>query len=190
MEVNKIKPAITSRKEILRNCRKIVSTDGLAALNMRSVAKKCDVALGSLYYYFPSKEDLLVATILSVWKEIFQIEKPGDKNLSFTKYIEVCFEKLRKGSERYPNFLTMHSISFASLAKDKSRETMEIYQTQIKGKMLEALRADPLVKEDAFTNEFNESDFIDFVFGNSMSLLIDQKNDCRVLIEVISRIIY
>lgn len=190
MEVNKIKPAITSRKEILKNCRKIVSTDGLSALNMRSVAKECDVALGSLYYYFPSKENLLVATILSVWEEIFQIEKPDNENLSFTEYIEECFERIRKGSEKYPNFLTMHCISFASLAENNARETMEAYQSQIKNKMLKALRRDLSVKEDAFADGLKESDFIDFVFTNAMSLLIDQKNDCQILIEVINRIIY
>ena len=44
--------------------------EGLDSLNMRSVARACQVALGSLYNYFPSKDDLLLATVESVWRVV------------------------------------------------------------------------------------------------------------------------
>ena len=62
---------ITSRENILETCKKIVSNKGLTAINMRLVAKECNIALGSIYYYFPSKDDLLIAIIESVWEDIF-----------------------------------------------------------------------------------------------------------------------
>ena len=66
-----MKPVITSQKAILDTCRNMVTTQGLSAINMRSVAKACGVAVGSLYNYFPSKDDLLQATVCSVWMDIF-----------------------------------------------------------------------------------------------------------------------
>ena len=64
--------SVTSEKDILEACRQLVSDKGLSFLNMRAVAKSCGVALGSLYYYFPSKNDLLIATIESVWEDILE----------------------------------------------------------------------------------------------------------------------
>ncbi|MEG1997415.1 MAG: TetR/AcrR family transcriptional regulator, partial [Clostridiales bacterium] len=54
---------VTSAENILQICRDMVSANGLSSLNMREVAQKCNVALGSLYNYFPSKTDLTIATI-------------------------------------------------------------------------------------------------------------------------------
>lgn len=72
--VKDLKPVVTSQEAILDTCRKMVTTEGLSAINMRSVAKACGVAVGSLYNYFPSKGSLMQATVRSVWMhDIFGI---------------------------------------------------------------------------------------------------------------------
>ncbi len=63
---------ITSEKDILEISKRIASEKGLQAITMRSVAKECDVAVGSIYNYYASKNDLLIATIASIWQEIIQ----------------------------------------------------------------------------------------------------------------------
>lgn len=57
--MNKI---VTSKENILKASREIASKDGLQSINMRNVAKHCGVAVGSIYNYFPSKADLIIAT--------------------------------------------------------------------------------------------------------------------------------
>ena len=54
---------VTSREAILEECRKIVMEQGISAVNMRSVAAACGVAVGSIYNYFPSKTDLIGAAV-------------------------------------------------------------------------------------------------------------------------------
>ena len=44
--------AVTSREEILAVCREIVAEEGLSSVNMRLVASRCNIALGSVYNYF------------------------------------------------------------------------------------------------------------------------------------------
>ena len=53
----------TSEEAIIEACQRIVKEKGLSAVNMRSVAAECNVAVGSIYNYFPSKSDLLCAAI-------------------------------------------------------------------------------------------------------------------------------
>ena len=87
--------AVTSREAILTVCRELVSRQGLDSLNMRSVARACQVALGSLYNYFPSKDDLLLATVESVWQDIFHMDGLPDQDLSFPGCVQMpsspCF---------------------------------------------------------------------------------------------------
>ena len=45
--------AVTSKEAILKVCRQITASDGLPGLNMRTVANRCHIALGTLYNYFP-----------------------------------------------------------------------------------------------------------------------------------------
>lgn len=49
------------RQEILRAGQHLVEEGGLGALQMREVAGRANVALGTLYIYFPTKESLFTA---------------------------------------------------------------------------------------------------------------------------------
>ena len=49
------------RRDILRAGRALLSKRGLAALQMREVARRAGVALGTVYVYFPTKESLFAA---------------------------------------------------------------------------------------------------------------------------------
>ena len=59
---------VTSREAILAASQKLVMEKGLQAVNMRTVASVCGVAVGSVYNYFPSKAELLTATVENVWR--------------------------------------------------------------------------------------------------------------------------
>ncbi len=182
--------AATSRETILAACRELVSEQGLAALNMRNVAAACNLALGSIYYYFPSKNELLIATIESVWEDIFRLDDQAKSGVSFTDYIEGCFGQILRGIEKYPNFFTIHSVSLSAGAQNKGKITMDHYLDNIKEKMILSLRKDGQVKKSTFTPSFTEADFLNFVMSNIIFLLIQKKSDCGVLTQVIRRIIY
>ncbi|KOT35730.1 TetR family transcriptional regulator [Streptomyces caelestis] len=51
------------RRRILRACARLAGRGGFDAVQMREVAESSQVALGTLYRYFPSKIHLLVATM-------------------------------------------------------------------------------------------------------------------------------
>lgn len=51
------------RERIIRAVTQLAARGGYDAVQMRDVAERADVALGTLYRYFPSKVHLLVATL-------------------------------------------------------------------------------------------------------------------------------
>jgi AcrR family transcriptional regulator len=56
------------RETLLAEARKQVETHGFAATTIRSVAAACNVGVGTVYNYFPSKELLVAAYMLEDWQ--------------------------------------------------------------------------------------------------------------------------
>lgn len=182
---------VTSKEAILQVCREIVARDGLKALNMRSVAGKCRIALGTLYNYYSNKDELLLATVESVWKDIFhrKTDLGSDNRASFPRYVEAIFLSVRKGAEEYPDFFAAHSIVIAGPQKGKAKGMMEAYFVHIKQSMRKVLDADPDVDQSRFSDTFSKAEFLDFVLDHMILLLAEGKTDCRVLTEIIRRAI-
>ncbi len=182
--------AITSKEAILKNCRLIVSKQGLSSLNMRLVAQTCQVALGALYYYFPSKNDLLMATIESVWDDIFFCQDIKNINLSFIDYINNLFINVQSRIKKYPHFFTIHSISISAKNQNEAHNIMKKYLNKLKQNMLISLQNDHNINSKLFNENFKKEDFIDFVLDNFICLLIHNKHDCNFLLKIMKNILY
>ena len=57
------------RERVLASAREILASDGYRALSMRALARRCDVAPGTLYNYFASKEELVATIMLEDWQD-------------------------------------------------------------------------------------------------------------------------
>lgn len=53
---------------LLAETRRQIEENGYAATTVRSVAKACSVGVGTVYNYFPSKDDLVATYMLADWK--------------------------------------------------------------------------------------------------------------------------
>lgn len=181
---------VTSREAILSASQKLVMEKGLKAVNMRTVASSCGVAVGSVYNYFPSKADLLTATVENVWKEIFHMPKDSVQFLNFADSVAWVYERIQKGSKQYPGFFTLHSMSFAAREKETGRLMMEHYFDHMKAELCRVLEMDQRVNQEAFNDKLTPQSFVGIVFTNITSSLLEEKRDCSALIETIKRVIY
>lgn len=181
---------VTSKEAILKASKEIATTKGLQSLNMRDVAKHCNVAVGSVYNYFPSKADLAAATVEDIWKDIFHKLSDIDNPNDFIDRVTWLFETVKNGVKEYPAFFTIHSVNFTNEDKAKGRKVMNEYFTHMKKGLLQSLQNDSNVKADAFNETFTQEHFVDFVFSNIITLLINNQKSCYVLNEIIKRTIY
>ncbi len=180
----------TSKETIIQVCHQIAATQGLETLTMRRVAEQCGIAPGTLYNYYSNKDDLLIATVESIWKEIFHGDEGRETVESFPAYVNRLFDRAKNGAVKYPHFITAHSAAFAKSKEGQAKSTMEQYFDHMKAGMLAALQADPQVNETAFSPSFPQSAFIDFVLDNILLLLIRKSESCTILIDMIHRVIY
>lgn len=181
---------VISKEDILAVSKEIVAKNGIQEINMRHVAKQSGVAVGSVYNYFPSKNDLMIAVIDAIWKEIIQGISDDALSSGFLENIEKLFDSVKSGGEKYPFFFSVHSMSVAKSGKDKGRETMNQYFDRVKSDLLRSLQKDKRVKQEFFSEKCTQTDFIEFVFSNLISLLIRKQDSCDVLLEIVKGTIY
>lgn len=60
------------REKAIAETRNILEQQGYRALAMRDIAKKCGIAVGTMYNYFPSKEYLTSCVVLEDWKLTYE----------------------------------------------------------------------------------------------------------------------
>lgn len=54
---------------LIEEAKRQIEESGYGAMTIRSVAKGCGVGVGTVYNYFPSKDDLLATYMLSDWNQ-------------------------------------------------------------------------------------------------------------------------
>lgn len=189
LEVTLMNPPNTSREEIMRVSRKIVSEKGLPALNMRALAKECGIALGTLYNYYSDKDELVVAAIESVWQDILEKSAP-DSGVRFSQYVTHIYARILSGLKYYPDFFAAHAISVAGSAKGKARGMMERCFGKIRSELHAALREDKNVDRSIFSETFREEDLIEHILDTITISIINGKPDCTVLTEILDRLLY
>jgi TetR/AcrR family transcriptional regulator, cholesterol catabolism regulator len=101
------------RKRILDATLVLASKGGYDAVQMRTVAERADVALGTLYRYFPSKIHLLVSAMAreleGVRERTARIPVPGD-----TAYDRLMFilSRITKAMQRDPQLTEAMTRAF------------------------------------------------------------------------------
>lgn len=178
----------TSKEAILAQCRELVSQGGPQALNIREIARRCGVAPGCLYNYFPSKGALLAAVTESVWADIFAPVR--GQSAGFPEFVRSLFESAAANARRYPGFFAAHSESFGPGDIGGARRAMDESMGRVRSALLAALDADPGVSPAAFGDELTREGFADFCLTALVGLLFRGADSCGELTVLIGRAIY
>ncbi|HLY34364.1 MAG TPA: cholesterol catabolism transcriptional regulator KstR [Jatrophihabitantaceae bacterium] len=101
------------RKRILDATLTLASKGGYDAVQMRTVAERADVALGTLYRYFPSKIHLLVSAMA---RELERLQERTDRIVipGSTPYDRLMFilSRITKGMQRDPQLTEAMTRAF------------------------------------------------------------------------------
>ena len=59
----------TLRDTLLNLARSIANTEGIDAINIRTLAQRAGIATGTMYNYFSNKEEILLALTEEYWMQ-------------------------------------------------------------------------------------------------------------------------
>ena len=83
------------RERLISGAKKVVNERGYSNLTVRQVANDCKIGVGTIYNYFISKENLVVAFMLEDWNKTLRniedriAEDSSAKNIIFTLCREI-----------------------------------------------------------------------------------------------------
>lgn len=88
---------INTKEKILKAVEHLIAKSGVNKFSLRDIAKKANISLGTLYYYYKSKNDLIIDLanlyLDEINKEYFDWLKRHKKDLTQDRFLDVIFNK-------------------------------------------------------------------------------------------------
>lgn len=180
---------VTSKEEILKASRELTGKGGWEAVSIRAVAEACGVSVGTIYNYFSSKDDLIGASVESVWHDIFHQEET-DAFSDILSCVRWLYRRMEYGGKQYPHFFNLHALRFAEGSRTQGREKMLKTWGHIRLSLCKVLREDSHVRCDAFHDGFSPEAFADVLFSLMLSAMLRQDYDPSAVLEICRRVLY
>ena len=121
--------------EILDAARKVFAEKGFAGTTMEEIAERSGLAKGTLYLYFPSKQDIYIATLKRGFAGVVEhtraaMAAAGSLRAKIKAFVETRFEAL----DRDRDFLRIYYAEFGNLAHTgcSNPGLRELYERQLK----------------------------------------------------------
>ncbi len=115
------------KEEYINKAKFILMSNGYKALTLRKVAKECGVALGTLYNYFKSKDELVAHIMLADWmSSVDKVNTMSFECKEETECLETIYRMIREFSNKY-QFVFRESSLVNSISNE--RHSMLVSQT-------------------------------------------------------------
>jgi AcrR family transcriptional regulator len=147
------------RERVLKAAIALATSGGYDAVQMRDVAAKARVALGTLYRYFSSKDHLLVSC-LGQWTREFQQRidvRPPTGDSPADRVVEVL-QRAARALERSPNLMAAFVTGLTSLSGEDPvglAEATTVYQ-QLHEFVTNAMDGDEVANREAVVRVIGE----------------------------------
>ena len=175
------------RRQCLLDCaRRIECTEGTDALNIRKLASEANIAVGTVYNYFESKQEVLLAMTEEYWFEALR-EMQGTINAErFSDQIRQIYAFLASKLNDCAKMLMM------SLREDaeSGRARMASMQNTVGRAMVQRLESDKSIRKNVWNERFTKETFVTFVMDNMLISLRQSQDNVEFLVELIERILY
>lgn len=169
------------REEIAKLSISLLAKSSFSKLTVSQVAKNANIAKGSIYRYFSSKEDILFAIIKQIMSEY---DKEVIKNIESSSCIEdkvlslfqLCISKNSIDEKRRKIYK-----DFTSICLSKSNQKMVNFQEEIKVKYIQWLKN---ILADGIKNQMLKSEAIEFadgLFAMAEGILLLSHYDATIL---------
>lgn len=176
----------TMQGTLLRLSREIADTQGISAVNIRTIAKKAGVATGTVYNYFSSKDEILLALTEEYWKQALLEMDAAVHASSFCGQLQEIFAFLKEQINLSAGKL-MNSLDHT---QETGQAHMQSMQAQLEASFIQRMEQDTAIRKDIWDTSFTKAQFAHFIMMNMMMLLKSDAPGIAFLIAVIKRIIY
>lgn len=185
MNISKI-----SREQIMEKACIITKEKGIHHLNIRELATATKVSVGSIYNYFPTKSQLIIAVVEDFWNHACTHEDLKNMPLdNFYHSYHLLYKKLYAYLQQFQGKWLHQLAVLDDDTKELGRKIEHDYFENIKKMLSIMLEKDLCIRKDIWNDDFSKQLFIDFLFRNTMNELAIGNEDPTFLIEILKKIL-
>ena len=174
------------KRTILLCAGRIECEEGVDAINMRRLASEANIAVGTVYNYFESKQEVLLALTEAYWEDALKQMRQSVTATRFSDQIAQIISFLRGKMNDCAQIL-MQSLRSDP---DSGKIRMAAMQKVLLSALIERLDQDSSIQEDVWNERFTKEAFAEFTLAN-LTLLMQQRGaDEKTFLEIIERILY
>jgi len=186
MEEQMRKKDDTLRNTLLEFAREIVNEQGPDALNIRALAKRANVASGTVYNYFESKDEILIAITEEYWRKALAELHNEIQADTFPEQLREIYTFLQNRLADSAGILMNSLRNVESVGRDRMLSMQNVLVTAI----LHRMRQDKNISQDIWNETLSDEKFADFILINMMVLLRMNAPSIDPFIEIVKRTLY
>ena len=165
------------REKIIQEAKDQITINGYESVTIRSIAKSCDIGLGTFYNYFKSKDMLIATFLFEDWKE--RITKITDKYQNETDPMVVVCALYEEVSD----FINVYSAIFTSPSAIKTfSSTAPGYHKFVRNQV-----AEPIYTSCVLTG-YENAEFLSLFVAESVVTWTVAKKDYDEIAAIISKL--
>ena len=174
------------KRTLLLLAGKIECEEGIDAISMRRLASEANIAVGTVYNYFESKQEVLLALTEAYWEDALKQMRLSLTAVRFSEQIAQILAFLREKMNDCAQIL-MQSLRSDP---DSGRVRMAAMQRVLHQALMERLEQDESIRADVWNERFTKDAFAEFTLANLILLMQQKGTDETIFIEMINRILY
>lgn len=176
----------TLQSIILDLAREMAETTGPDSINIRAIAKKAGIATGTVYNYFPSKDDILLALTREYWEHALTEMRETIRSGTFYDQLEEIYTFLSKQIRQSAGMLMGSLRNVETIG----REQMQSMQQVLRAEIIQRMEQDAAIREEVWDDTFTKEQYATFVIRNMTFLLQMKIKDISFFLEIIKRTLY
>lgn len=174
------------RQALIACAQKIECNEGVGAINIRRVAAEVNISVGTVYNYFESKQEVLLALTEDYWKNTLSDMRAQISAERFSDQAAQIIVFLRS------KMTECAEILMRSLHDDEEagRMRMASMHGALQSALAERLRGDAEIRPGVWNESFTLEAFAQFSLDHMLVLLERRENDMEPFLEIVRRILY
>lgn len=177
------------KEKILASAKGIALEEGISKINIRSVAEKSGVSIGTVYNYYPKKADLLVAVIEDFWlgalAEI-DFKTLGDKN--FYEKIQEVYNNLYAYFHNFKENWLEQIFLIDEKEKKLGRKKETEYFAKICTMIISLMDKDENISEKIWQNGISKEKMAEFILDNMILMFKKDESDFEFFLAILKKI--
>ncbi len=185
-----MKQEYSSKEEIVAKAKDIILEQGIDNLSMRKLASECYLALGTLYHYFASKEDLLVAIMEDYWKDHFKIFFSISSTNDFKEMFSKFYDASHLAFSNFESLFIKRKVDGGKtlMIRGKMREAQ--FKELISNVLIQSILDDKKIDKAIFNNVFPLEEFVLTLVDMVVLSLVNHDDKKDFLLHLINLILY